>query len=202
MKTSASRPRSTASCWRRETLLIGVNRSPYTRRVAITLAAYGVPYEQRAISGFGNREEVRKHNPLGRIPALVLDDRRTLVQSMAIMEYFEETQPAPPLLPADAAGRARACPPAVGMPVYPVGTLKSLNSPYCIKDFQSVGSEFGSLTDLRALVDGTHATAHITFAREPFQIDPSHGLPRFHRTRGARAKSASPTRQTPYASGT
>jgi len=43
------------------------------------------------------------------------------------------------------------------MPVFPVGTLKSLNSPYCIKDFQSVGSEFGSLTDLRALVDGAHS---------------------------------------------
>src|SRR5882757_900093 len=34
------------------------------------------------------------------------------------------------------------------MPVYPVGTLRSLNSPYCIKDFQSVGAEYGSLTDL------------------------------------------------------
>src|SRR5580700_3837004 len=36
-------------------LLIGVNRSPYTRRVAITLRAYGVPYEQQSLSGFGNR---------------------------------------------------------------------------------------------------------------------------------------------------
>ena len=39
-------------------LLIGVNRSPYTRRVAITLEAYRVPYEQQALSGFGNRAEV------------------------------------------------------------------------------------------------------------------------------------------------
>lgn len=43
------------------------------------------------------------------------------------------------------------------MPVYPVGVLKSVNSPYCIKDFQSVGSEFGTLTDLRNLVDGAHS---------------------------------------------
>ncbi|RFM27059.1 Ig-like domain-containing protein [Deminuibacter soli] len=43
------------------------------------------------------------------------------------------------------------------MPVYPVGTLNAVNSPYCIKDFQSVGSEFGSLTNLRALVDGAHS---------------------------------------------
>ena len=71
-------------------LLIGVNRSPYTRRVAITLAAYGVPYEQRAISGFGNRDEVRGHNPLGRIPALVLDDGETLIDSGAIVDHLDE----------------------------------------------------------------------------------------------------------------
>ncbi len=56
-------------------LLIGVNRSPFTRRVAITLNIYGVPFEQRALSGFDNRAEVRASNPLGRIPALVLDRR-------------------------------------------------------------------------------------------------------------------------------
>ena len=55
-------------------LLIGVNRSPYTRRVAITLKAYGLPFEQRDLSGFGNRADVRAANPLGRIPALVLDN--------------------------------------------------------------------------------------------------------------------------------
>jgi glutathione S-transferase len=70
--------------------LIGVNRSPYTRRVAITLAAYGVAYGQRCVSGFGNREEVRGHNPLGRIPALVLDDGETLIDSGAIVDYLDE----------------------------------------------------------------------------------------------------------------
>jgi glutathione S-transferase len=68
-------------------LLIGVNRSPYTRRVAITLAALGVAYEQRCLSGFGNRDEVRRHNPLGRIPALVLDDGETLIDSGAIVDF-------------------------------------------------------------------------------------------------------------------
>ena len=43
------------------------------------------------------------------------------------------------------------------MPIYPVGTLKSINSPYCVKDYKSVNSEFGSLADLRALVDGAHS---------------------------------------------
>jgi glutathione S-transferase len=71
-------------------LLIGVNRSPYTRRVAITLAAHGVTYGQRCLSGFGNREEVRSHNPLGRIPALVLDDGETLIDSGAIVDFLDE----------------------------------------------------------------------------------------------------------------
>lgn len=71
-------------------ILIGVNRSPYTRRVAITLRAYGVRYEQREVSGFGNREEVRAANPLGRIPALVLDDDETLIDSGAIVDHLDE----------------------------------------------------------------------------------------------------------------
>lgn len=43
------------------------------------------------------------------------------------------------------------------MPIFPVGTTNSVNSPYCVKDYKSVGAEFGTLTDLRALVDGAHA---------------------------------------------
>jgi glutathione S-transferase len=71
-------------------LLIGVNRSPYTRRVAVTLKAYGLAFEQRDLSGFGNRAEVRSANPLGRIPALVLDDGETLVDSAAIIDHLDE----------------------------------------------------------------------------------------------------------------
>ena len=71
-------------------ILIGVNRSPYTRRVAITLRAYGVPYEQRDLSGFSNRDEVRAANPLGRIPALVLGNGETLIDSAAIVDHLDE----------------------------------------------------------------------------------------------------------------
>lgn len=42
------------------------------------------------------------------------------------------------------------------MPHYPVGKLKSSNSPYCISDYKTVNPEFGSLDDLRKLVDGAH----------------------------------------------
>jgi len=42
------------------------------------------------------------------------------------------------------------------MPIYPVGILKGSNSPYATKDYNAVGSEFGTLDDLRELVDGAH----------------------------------------------
>lgn len=44
------------------------------------------------------------------------------------------------------------------MPHYPIGTdSRASGSPYCIKDFKAVGAEYGSLSDLRQLVDGAHA---------------------------------------------
>jgi len=70
--------------------LVGVNRSPFTRRVAITLEAYGMPYEQLPLSGFNDRAQVRTSNPLGRIPALVLDNGDVLVDSGAIVDYLDE----------------------------------------------------------------------------------------------------------------
>ncbi len=42
------------------------------------------------------------------------------------------------------------------MPIYPVGQVKSVNSPYCVKDYKGVNSEFGTIEDLRAIVDGAH----------------------------------------------
>ncbi len=42
------------------------------------------------------------------------------------------------------------------MPIYPVGTVRSVNSPYSVTDFKSVGQEFGTLEDLRTLVSAAH----------------------------------------------
>jgi maleylacetoacetate isomerase/maleylpyruvate isomerase len=49
----------------------------------------------------------RDVNPQGVVPALIVDDGPPLFQSMAILEYLEETNPEPPLLPRDPRGRAR-----------------------------------------------------------------------------------------------
>lgn len=42
------------------------------------------------------------------------------------------------------------------MPIYPVGKVKSVNSPYCLQDYKGVNPEFGTMEDLRTIVDGAH----------------------------------------------
>ena len=42
------------------------------------------------------------------------------------------------------------------MPIYPVGQLRGVNSPYAVQDYRAVNAEFGTLTDLRTLVDAAH----------------------------------------------
>ncbi len=42
------------------------------------------------------------------------------------------------------------------MPIYPVGIVKTSNSPYCVRDYKGINSEFGTLDDLRAIINGAH----------------------------------------------
>ena len=107
-------------------LLIGVNRSPFTRRVAITLKIYDMPFEQRALSGFGNRADVRLSNPLGRIPALVLDDGETLLDGGAIIDHLDEVF-----------GRDRALTPAAGADRRAVLKVSALMMGACDKGLQA-----------------------------------------------------------------
>ena len=42
------------------------------------------------------------------------------------------------------------------LPIYPVGLVKTVNSPYCVRDYEGVNSEFGTLDELRTLVEEAH----------------------------------------------
>jgi maleylpyruvate isomerase len=86
-------------------------RSSASWRVRIALAYKNVAYEYRAVnllSKENRSDEYTALNPIGQVPTLVLDDGRQLSQSMAILEYLEETVPRPSLLPSDPYLRARA----------------------------------------------------------------------------------------------
>lgn len=81
-----------------------------TYRVRIALELKGVAFEERAhdlIKGEQDLPEFRKVNPAGAVPALEGGTRQPLTQSLAIIEWLEESYPTPPLLPPDAEGRAR-----------------------------------------------------------------------------------------------
>jgi len=81
--------------------------APY--RVRIGLALKGVAYDYAAldlIAGDQRAPEYRKLNPQGLAPALDLGDGTVLTQSLAILEWLEETRPSPPLLPRSAVDRA------------------------------------------------------------------------------------------------
>ncbi|MEM8663092.1 MAG: glutathione S-transferase family protein [Pseudomonadota bacterium] len=70
--------------------LIGKFLSPYVRRVGITLTHYGVPFERLILSAIDDEAERRRHNPTGRVPALILPDGETLIDSAAIIDHFDE----------------------------------------------------------------------------------------------------------------
>ena len=86
-------------------------RSLASFRVRIALNLKDLPAEVVFVDHRRRRAsrdaEYRKINPQMALPALVLDDGTTLFQSLAILEYLDETYPSPPLLPSDPRGRAR-----------------------------------------------------------------------------------------------
>ena len=91
--------------------LYGFWRSLASYRVRVALAMKGMRAEEISIdllTGKQNEDDYLAVNPQGVVPALVLDDGGPpLFQSLAILEYLEETHPQPALLPKDPRGRAR-----------------------------------------------------------------------------------------------
>lgn len=107
-------------------------RSSAAYRVRIALNLKGLGYEAVPVhlirhGGEQLQDAYRAVNPSALVPTLQ-DDAGTVTQSMAILEYLEETHPAPPLLPADALGRARvrALAQMVACDIHPINNLRVL----------------------------------------------------------------------------
>ncbi len=108
-------------------------RSSAAYRARIALNLKGIAYETESIhltkgGGRQHSPEYRAINPQRRVPALRLDDGDVLIQSLAIIEYLDETHPEPPLLPADPAARAhvRALAQAIACDIHPLNNVGPL----------------------------------------------------------------------------
>ncbi|MEO8243134.1 MAG: glutathione S-transferase N-terminal domain-containing protein [bacterium] len=74
-------------------ILIGQYDSPFTRRVGIALTLYGMAFEHRPWSTFGDADRLQPLNPLIRVPTLVLDDGFVLIDSHMILDYLDTLVP-------------------------------------------------------------------------------------------------------------
>jgi len=113
--------------------LYGYFRSSAAYRVRIALNVKGIDWQPvivdlRAPASAQHTPQFRALNPQGLIPVLV-DGDQVITQSLAIIEYLEETHPQPPLLPGAALQRAqvRALALAVACDIHPLNNLRVLD---------------------------------------------------------------------------
>ena len=111
--------------------LYGYFRSSASYRVRIALNLKGLDYETVPVHlrrGAQHEPEYRRLNPQARVPVLAAGEA-VFTQSLAIIEYLEETVPEPPLLPPDPLGRARvrALAAVIAADIQPLQNLMVLN---------------------------------------------------------------------------
>ena len=106
-------------------------RSSAAFRVRIALHLKELAYEPCFVhlpKGVHREPDYRRVNPQGLVPTLVTDDGTHLSQSLAIIEYLDETHPYPSLIPQDILGRARvrSLSQLIASEIHPLNNLRTL----------------------------------------------------------------------------
>jgi maleylpyruvate isomerase len=114
-------------------------RSSASFRVRIALELKGLGYEYLPVHLVKGEQKEQRYgavSPSGLVPTLETDQGDLLDQSMAIIEYLDETHPEPPLLPSDPVGRAhvRALAQSIACEIHPLNNLRVLK--YLVKDLK------------------------------------------------------------------
>ena len=98
--------------------LFGFWRSSASYRIRVALNLKGLTVREQVIdldAGHQRATDYLDINPHASVPSLIAPGQPPMTQSLAIMEYLDETFPEPPLLPSDPAGRARVRSIAAGL---------------------------------------------------------------------------------------
>jgi glutathione S-transferase len=81
--------------------LIGTLTSPYTRKARVVLAEKRIEYDFIVDAPYDTSTRVHAHNPLGKVPVLVLDDNTAIFDSRVIADYLDNASPVTKLIPDD-----------------------------------------------------------------------------------------------------
>ncbi len=84
--------------------LISATPSPYARKVRIALAEKGLPFQLLTEVPWDSTTSTPRHNPLEKLPVLLLEDGSSVYESSYILQYLELKHPQVPLLPDDTDG--------------------------------------------------------------------------------------------------
>ncbi len=89
-------------------ILIGQYDSPFVRRVAIAATLYGVTFEHRPWSVFGDGDKIAPLNPLRRVPTAILSDGSVVIESAYILDWLDEQAGSKSMIAASGPDRRKA----------------------------------------------------------------------------------------------
>jgi maleylacetoacetate isomerase/maleylpyruvate isomerase len=157
-------------------------RSSASFRVRIALALKGLPYDYKPVSLVKNEQFNESYAAVSasRLVPLLHDGDAMLTQSLAIIEYLDETYPEPPLLPSDSLGRARVRSLAldIACEIHPLNNLRVLR--YLVHDLKVSDEDKNrwyrhwvetGLTTLERQMAGSPATGRFCHGDSPTLAD-------------------------------